>query len=81
METVQYSGVEGVVNWHGTYLEMSDEYTHFMQNDVAARLHDQQGSDDFKAHLRGLVSTGFAQNSLDEILAAEVPEATRLGDW
>jgi len=78
METVQYSGVEGEVNWHGTYLEMSEEYSHFMQNDVAARLHDQQGNDDFNAHLRGLASTGFAQNSLGAILAAEVTEQR---DW
>ena len=78
METVQYSGIEGVVNWHGTSLEKNEEYIHFMQNDVAARLHDEQGSDDFETHLRGLASTGFEQNSLDAILAAAVPEQR---DW
>lgn len=78
METVEYGGLEGVINWCGSQLEMNEAYTHFMQNDVAARLHDEQGNDDFKAHLRGLASTGFEQNSLNAILAAEVPEQR---DW
>ena len=78
METVQYSGIEGVVEWLGTSLEMSEEYAHFLKNDVATRLHDQQGSDDFETHLRGLASTGFEQNSLNSILAAAVPEQR---DW
>lgn len=78
METVQYRGVEGVINWHGISLEKNEKYFHFMKNDVAKRLFDEQGSDDFKIHLRGLVSTGFEQNSLDAILAAEIPEQR---DW
>jgi hypothetical protein len=78
METVKYSGIDGVVNWCGISLEQNEEYNHFMQNDVAARLYDQQGGDEFKIHLRGLASTGFAQDSLDAILAAEIPEQR---DW
>lgn len=78
MESIHYLGVDGVVNWSGTHLTMNAEYQHFIHSDVATRLHDQLGNDDFKTCLRGLVSTGFAQNSLDAILAAEVPEQR---DW
>lgn len=78
METVQYCEVEGAVNWQGVSLQRNEEYDHFLKTDVAARLYDQEGSDDFKNHLRGLVSTGFSQKSLDIILAAEIPEQR---DW
>ncbi len=78
MEIVKYSDTEGIVNWSGCLFERNEEYTHFLQNDVAVRLHDQEGTEDFNAHLRGLASTGFEQNSLDEILAAEVLEER---DW
>lgn len=50
----------------------------FMTNDVSSRLHDEAGANEFKAHLRSLATTGFAAESLDEILSAEVPEER---DW
>lgn len=78
MYTKCYSGNSGIVDWHGFSLKKEDDYSDFVQRDVAARLYDQEGAEDFKAHLRGLASTGFEQNSLDEILAAEVPEER---DW
>lgn len=55
-----------------------DEFDSFITNDVASRLHDEEGAMAFEAHLRGLASTGFANNSLEEILAAEIPEER---DW
>ena len=78
METIHFQGNEGIVNWQGVSFEMNQEYSHFMQNDVASRLNDQPGNDEFNAHLRGLASTGFAQNSLNAILSANVPEER---DW
>lgn len=73
-----YSGVDGVVSWEGKSLEQCNHYHDFLQKDVAARLHDQAAQDDFKVHLRGLATTGFAQTSLDALLAAETPEER---DW
>ena len=55
-----------------------NEFQYFMGNDVASRLHDEECANEFEEHLRGLASTGFANNSLDEILAAEIPEER---DW
>jgi len=54
------------------------EFDMFMTNNVAARLHDDEGTTEFKNHLMGLASTGFGRNSLNEILEAEVPEER---DW
>lgn len=45
-----------------------------MTNDIASWLHDEEGRADFEGYLRSLANTGFARDSLDEILAAEVPE-------
>lgn len=78
MEIIRYNSTEGIVNWSGCLFKMNEEYINFVQKNVAARLYDQEGTEDFKAHLRGLASTGFEQNSLDKILAAEVPEER---DW
>ncbi|MDO8846524.1 hypothetical protein [Methylicorpusculum sp.] len=78
MENLAYSGVDGAVSWEGKSLEQCDHYHTFLQKDVAARLHDQAAQDDFKVHLRGLATTGFAQTSLDALLAAETPEGR---DW
>ena len=53
-------------------------FASFMANDVASRLHDESGANDFKMQLRSLATTGFAVDSLEAILAAEVPEER---DW
>ena len=50
----------------------------FLQGPVAARLHDAAGHDALTEHLRGLSLTGMGQDALEEVLAAEVPEAR---DW
>ncbi len=49
-----------------------------MKNDVASRLYDEEGSAKFESHLRGLAITGFAKESLDKILSAEILEER---DW
>jgi hypothetical protein len=74
METIEYSGTNNAVNWCGFCLTQNDEYIRFIQNDVAERLYDHLGQEDFNNHLRGLAATGFALDNLDAILAAEVPE-------
>lgn len=78
MENLEYRGVDGAVSWEGKSFEQCSHYHTFLQKDVAARLHDQAAQDDFKVHLRGLATTGFAQTSLNTLLAAETPEER---DW
>jgi len=73
-----YEGVQGQVDWQGLRVDEGDAFETFMGTDVAARLHDAQGADDFETHLRGLANTGFARDSLAAILAAQVPEER---DW
>jgi len=55
-----------------------DAFDSFMTNDVSSRLYDEDGTNDFRAHLRSLATTEFATNSLNEILAAHIPEER---DW
>lgn len=76
--TIIYEGQEGQIIWRGVSMEAHDGFDTFMTNDVASRLHDKEGSTEFEAHLRSLASTGFTQNNLNAILAAEVPEER---DW
>jgi hypothetical protein len=77
-ETINYETQDRQVFWQGISMAEGDRFESFMTNDVASRLHDEEGANEFEAHLRGLASTGFANNSLDEILAAEIPEER---DW
>ena len=72
--TTVYQGQAQQVSWRGVKIEDNDGFNAFMSNDVSARLHDEEGSAEFEAHLRGLANAGFARDSLDAILAAEVPE-------
>jgi hypothetical protein len=76
--TIKYEGQDQQVSWQGISMAEGDGFESFMTNDVASRLHDEEGATEFEAHLRGLASTGFANNSIDEILAAEIPEER---DW
>lgn len=78
METICYEGLDKQVSWHGISIVDGNAFESFMSNDVVSRLHDEEGANEFEAHLRGLASTGFANKSLDEILAAEIPEER---DW
>lgn len=77
-ETINYETRDRQVSWQGVSLFEGDGFESFMTNDVASRLHDEEGTNEFETHLRGLASTGFANNSLNEILAAEISEER---DW
>ncbi len=78
METTNFDTQSGNVTWKGVTLENGLDFQNFMQNDVSARLNDDEGNEDFNIHLRSLASTGFAAESLDYILCAEHPEER---DW
>ena len=71
---VSYESEEQQASWRGVKMDDGDGFNSFMTNDVASRLHDEEGSAEFEGHLRSLANTGFARDSLDAILAAEVPE-------
>ena len=73
-ETTNYDTQDRQVGWQGISMAAGDEFNSFMTNDIASRLHDEEGENEFEAHLRGLASTGFAMNSLNEILSAKIPE-------
>lgn len=78
LTTIKYKAQDRQVTWRGVGMFDGDDFDIFMTNDVASRLHDQKGAKEFEGHLRSLASTGFARESLNEILAAEVPEER---DW
>ncbi|MFH1998764.1 MAG: hypothetical protein ABIK28_03740 [Planctomycetota bacterium] len=59
-------------------MEDGNGFNTFMSGNVASRLHDTEGRNEFIACLRGLANTGFARDSLDAILATEMPEER---DW
>ena len=77
-ETIKYETQDQQVGWQGISMAEGDEFDSFLANDVASRLYDKEGEDEFVAHLRGLASTGFAIDSLNEILSAKIPEER---DW
>lgn len=66
------------VSWTGVQMYDGDAFNQFLTTDVASRLHDEESSIEFEAHLRGLTSTGFQQESLQAMLDA-APEEER--DW
>lgn len=73
-----YQSAQGCVTWRGECAHEGDELKAFLQGAVAARLYDTEGGEAFTEHLRGLSLTGMGQAALEEVLAAEVPEAR---DW
>lgn len=78
MYTPVYSDYQSATHWSGMSFSDTKDFQVFLANEVAPRLHDASGKADFTAHLSSLASTGFAQNSLQAILAAEQPEER---DW
>lgn len=76
--TTKYTGQKQQVSWNGISLTDGEEFNTFMKNDVASRLYDQEGRNEFESHLRSLPSTGFAKESLNRILSAEILEER---DW
>src|SRR5690625_7641753 len=61
-----YGSAEGCVVWQGECANDGGELTAFMQEAVAARLHDTGGSEELHEHLRGLSLTGMGQETLKE---------------
>jgi len=78
LETIFYTGDDQQVSWHGIGLNEGELFQSFMTEEVAARLNDEEGTHELETHLRSLANTGFAENHLNEILAAKIP-AER--DW
>lgn len=78
LATKRYDQQDGQVSWQGVSMADGDVFDTFMTDKVASRLHDDEGASEFESHLRGLATTGFARDSLNEILAADVPEER---DW
>jgi hypothetical protein len=77
-ETVSYETLDRQVSWKGISMADGSMFNSFMTTEVSSRLHDEDGRDDFNAHLRSLATTGFANKNLSEILAAQIPEER---DW
>lgn len=69
--TVSYEDRDRQVTWLGVKAEAGEGLDSFLTNDVAERLHDEEGASVFATHLQGVASTEHEQNSLSEILAAE----------
>ena len=76
--TISYEEQDRQVSWRGVNMEDGDSFSTFMTNEVASRLYDEEGAAEFEIHLRGLANTGFARDSLNDILAAESLEQR---DW
>ena len=72
--TVNYEGQDRQVSWRGVSMKDGDAFNSFMSNEVSARLYDEEGRAEFETYLQDLADTGFARDSLEEILAAEISE-------
>ncbi|MBW2690099.1 MAG: hypothetical protein JRC99_09230 [Deltaproteobacteria bacterium] len=75
---IEYNGGHSCVSWQGISLGDGDELNAFMQKEVANRLNDIPGRDEFRSHLRGLALTNMGIESLEAVLNAEIPEER---DW
>ncbi len=73
-----YNGQDRQVTWRGIKMEDTGNFDTFIEDDVASRLCDAEGQNEFETHLQGLVNTDFAQESLNAILSAQVSEER---DW
>lgn len=78
METIEYQAHDRQVSWEGVSLSAEDGFDSFMAGDVASRLHDEEANQELLTCLRGLATTGFAEESLEEILSSDIPEER---DW
>ncbi len=74
LANVSYEYQDRQVAWCGINIIDGETYRSFMQKEVASRLNDEEGAQELETCLRGLAITGFAQDSLDAIFAAEVLE-------
>ncbi|EMK9533246.1 hypothetical protein ABNA15_004568 [Escherichia coli] len=71
---ITYKSEQGCVSWQGHCVQKDCVFNDFLQGPVAARLNDTTDHDALTEHLRELSLTGMGHDSLEEVLAAEVPE-------
>lgn len=71
---IDYSGSCSCVFWKGLSLSDCDDLSAFMQKEVANRLNDIPGRDEFYRHLHGLKLTDMGKDSLEAVLNAKIPE-------
>lgn len=74
----EYEDSHACVSWLGHSFSVCGAFDSFLKGSVLSRLDDQEGSDDFRSHLRGLDLTGMGRETLEAVLAAEAPEER---DW
>ena len=72
--TIAYEGQDRQVSWQGVSMKDGDAFNSFMSKEVSSRLYDEEGKAEFETYLQGLANTGFARDSLEEILSAEISE-------
>ncbi len=70
----EYNGSHSCVSWQGLSLGNDNNFNVFIQKEVARRLNDIPGRDEFRSHLRGLALTDMGIESLEVVLNAEIPE-------
>ncbi len=70
----QYIGSHNNVAWQGYTVHDNITYKNFMKNEVRERLNDESGQTEIETHLRGLASTGFEENNINELLNATATE-------
>ncbi len=66
----QYTGNHNNVEWQGYDVENNAVYQSFMVTEVKERLADDSGQLEIESHLRGLASTSFETDNIDELLNA-----------
>lgn len=74
----EYNGKKNCVAWQGLSFCDNATLAAFLRGEVAGRLNDTSGRDDFREHLRGLSLTGMGKESLEMVLSAEISEER---DW
>ena len=75
---IQYEGAFTCVTWRGISLTPGEDLSAFLQTEMATRLHDIPGRDEFQQHLQGLALTGMGSASLAAVLNAQSCEER---DW
>ncbi len=74
----QYNNFHNNVQWLGFFVQDNQDYQNFMENNVRARLNDEEGQQVVENHLRSLVTTGFETDNLNALLSARTLEER---DW
>lgn len=74
MLSQRYTGTHNNVVWRGYTVEDNNVYHDFMKNEVRERLNDESGKAEIESHLRGLASTGFDLDNINELLSATATE-------